>query len=887
MKRNKKPKVPASVSLGMHILESEKLRPVYYLLRSLVALAGIVGSLMTFMTAWENRSIFTFHKSAVMLAGMISWLWFSIVFMLRGAKPSLSRNLACGSVIVIMGYGLINLQVIAAGITNAADLFLRTLFLKYKDNLPYAPDTELPYTLEQCTNIAMGFVGVLIAMIICLGVVRKPNSLIFWCTAFSLPELCLYFGLVPDRFAFGLLITACCGVFAADVTEYGAFSDRSAENLFAKTASQNAFAAALLMLTAFCIALIGTRDFQRPEKMDNYRTAFIEYMKDFTWEKFLEDVSDSIFPSDKRTATHDGKLGNVDSLEFSGRNMLEVTLPYDAESLYLKGFTGVKYGGSRWSEGAPMPALETPLTSPELFSGRGLRYVDGMDSIRLKDVIVRNTGTANNLKYYPINAAGLLETDGLRRRYGVYFPSDTDWRKTVINNAETIVYPEDMQNDEQKLRTYAYTYCLDVPPTFTAAEEFFADYEGEELYDELLYIRKKLAADYEYTLDSGKKPFASDFAQWFLTENYKGSCTHFASAAVLLCRSRGIPARYCEGFIIKPEDIKSYTPENGYVTITVPDNRAHAWAEVYIDGYGWLSYEVTPGYGNVAYLPEDEEWDETSASEITHVTTEPPSFTEHITSPSVTTETGVSDTAVTTELTTLTTVESETADESGAPAQTEAHENAEDGETDTDITTVPPDYGNANSPASPDDAAPVSPPSGGNAEPSEAETTTPAPETTVSETLPNEELHKGLDPETLAAVFKVLKAIAVIGAIILAIVLRRVIILANRRKLAQKSPEKAAVQLYRMLMRLAKKHGADISVSADDLPAAMGSCEGFDKELCGTVIMTALKARFGEGVSSAEAEGAINAYNQTAQSVILSMPEKIISIVIFCSDKYV
>ncbi|MFQ8759732.1 MAG: hypothetical protein ACLSAF_10150 [Intestinimonas sp.] len=29
----------------------------------------------------------------------------------------------------------------------------------------------------------------------------------------------------------------------------------------------------------------------------------------------------------------------------------------------------------------------------------------------------------------------------------------------------------------------------------------------------------------------------------------------------------------------------------------VPDSSAHAWAEIYLDGYGWYPVEVTPGYG--------------------------------------------------------------------------------------------------------------------------------------------------------------------------------------------------------------------------------------------------------------------------------------------------
>ena len=76
-------------------------------------------------------------------------------------------------------------------------------------------------------------------------------------------------------------------------------------------------------------------------------------------------------------------------------------------------------------------------------------------------------------------------------------------------------------------------------------------------------------------------------------------------------RCAGIPARYVEGYVAADDTIKSGVPiqttqtrktsdnvqtEENVVEyqVDLKDNAAHAWAEVYMDGYGWVTVEVTP-----------------------------------------------------------------------------------------------------------------------------------------------------------------------------------------------------------------------------------------------------------------------------------------------------
>lgn len=77
-------------------------------------------------------------------------------------------------------------------------------------------------------------------------------------------------------------------------------------------------------------------------------------------------------------------------------------------------------------------------------------------------------------------------------------------------------------------------------------------------------------------------PEAEDFALWFLENAETGCCVHYATAAVLLLRAAGIPARLVTGFLAE-------TQAGSPVTVT----EGHAWAEYYADSC-WHLLDATP-----------------------------------------------------------------------------------------------------------------------------------------------------------------------------------------------------------------------------------------------------------------------------------------------------
>lgn len=115
-------------------------------------------------------------------------------------------------------------------------------------------------------------------------------------------------------------------------------------------------------------------------------------------------------------------------------------------------------------------------------------------------------------------------------------------------------------------------------------------------YDKAKAIEQFLATKYPYTLDVRSTPRNRDFVDYFLFDLNEGYCSYYASAMVILARCAGIPARYVEGYMLPPNP----TEEDGS-TYIVTNMQAHAWVEIYFEGYGWLPFEPTAPFRSAFY----------------------------------------------------------------------------------------------------------------------------------------------------------------------------------------------------------------------------------------------------------------------------------------------
>lgn len=193
------------------------------------------------------------------------------------------------------------------------------------------------------------------------------------------------------------------------------------------------------------------------------------------------------------------------------------------------------------------------------------------------------------------------------------FPKLPITRDTAAFKINETIYelPEDTLVDisqqiplSKKDELILYTYQKDTPATpgpasetripnssITAFAETAAMLKGDSPEQTLGNIRDYFSAGFTYSLETeaSKAPIEE-----FLFTTKNGYCVHFSSAAAVLAAINEIPVRIAKGFFasIPPGSPHRYELENTSVVIT--GYAAHQWPEIFIEGRGWVPWEVTP-----------------------------------------------------------------------------------------------------------------------------------------------------------------------------------------------------------------------------------------------------------------------------------------------------
>jgi hypothetical protein len=366
-------------------------------------------------------------------------------------------------------------------------------------------------------------------------------------------------------------------------------------------------------------------------------------------EVFVESKTDQIEFNYKQQNTDvvdmgigDGKLGTVDRVQYKNKKVFTLTTAITGKNQYIQEFIGKDYQNNAWDKNYDNDDLAKDLMML-LDKKKMLRdYIDG--------------GSGDYYNIFMRFDRTVIDLDNRVRTKKIYFVDLPSYSKfKSLSNQETPFSRQMFGNvylDYGGYLDYAlsdkmnvYARYLTVPPDVKSiivglmGDVTVNTQEQKEYY--LGYVKDYLAKNYTYTLAPGKVPEGVDFIKHFLLDSKQGYCTYFATAAVMMYRSAGIPARYVEGYLVNNSQIndgkstileEKRADDNGDIvlkikgsTCDVYDTSAHAWVEVFMDGYGWVPVEVTPGNQptpGTAFLPESQGTQEEQTTQQSESATE-------------------------------------------------------------------------------------------------------------------------------------------------------------------------------------------------------------------------------------------------------------------------
>ena len=106
-------------------------------------------------------------------------------------------------------------------------------------------------------------------------------------------------------------------------------------------------------------------------------------------------------------------------------------------------------------------------------------------------------------------------------------------------------------------------------------------------YDQARALQDWFRVNFKYSLTV--QPGHSNDAMINFLSIRKGYCEQFSGTFAAMARSLGLPTRVVVGFT--PGQLRA----DGLYHVA--NRNAHAWDEVWFDGYGWVSFDPTPGRG--------------------------------------------------------------------------------------------------------------------------------------------------------------------------------------------------------------------------------------------------------------------------------------------------
>ena len=272
-------------------------------------------------------------------------------------------------------------------------------------------------------------------------------------------------------------------------------------------------------------------------------------------------------------------LGDGSGFEGSPARVLRVS--GDMPDGYLRGMAFSTYQGGEWGPALGERAFghDTPGQLHSTAIGKIVQISRLVDSFRL---LCLPLGAAGIDPGPDVEVEGLPGTGPLRTRTWVPPPYTYTVVMAPIGNSRDLLCPPPAP--AERLSYLALPSNLD-PRVRTLAQSIGGDKPDARM--KILAVQQYLMSNYKYSLNV--HPGAGDPVTNFLMKRLSAHCEYFASATVLLLRCLGVPTRYVTGYYAHEVEAPGM--------MVVRQRDAHAWAESWVEGRGWVTVDSTPGDG--------------------------------------------------------------------------------------------------------------------------------------------------------------------------------------------------------------------------------------------------------------------------------------------------
>jgi transglutaminase-like putative cysteine protease len=274
--------------------------------------------------------------------------------------------------------------------------------------------------------------------------------------------------------------------------------------------------------------------------------------------KAISGLSDSMAP------------GEISELILSGRTAFRVQfedkIPPSSQ-LYWRGPVLSRFDGNSWTAAKSVEKLP-----PEILQVRGspTRYTMTMEPSNTNYMLLLDMPTELPEKAIASSDLQILAKDAIRQR--IRYPASSHLDYTLASDAHPLSLRANLQIPSEGN-----------PKSKALAQSWVdAGKSPEDIVKTALDLFRN--GDYYYTLRPPR--LSQQKIDDFLFNTKRGFCEHYSSAFVYLMRAADIPARVVTGY-----QGGELNPVGNYLIVRQAD--AHAWAEVWLNGQGWVRVDPT------------------------------------------------------------------------------------------------------------------------------------------------------------------------------------------------------------------------------------------------------------------------------------------------------